>query len=35
MRAIRRRTRAVDAFPDGNGALILVSAHPRHIVGTQ
>jgi len=31
---IRRRTRAVEAFPDGNNALILVSARLRHIVGT-
>jgi transposase-like protein len=35
MREIRRRTRAVGAFPDGNSALILVSARLRHIVGTQ
>lgn len=34
MREIRRRTRAVGAFPDGNSALILVSARLRHIVGT-
>ena len=33
MREIRRRTRAVGAFPDGNSALILV-ARLRHIVGT-
>lgn len=35
MREIRRRTRAVGAFPDGNSALILVSARLRHIVGTK
>jgi len=35
MREIRRRTRAVGAFPDGNSAMILVCARLRHIVGTQ
>jgi transposase-like protein len=35
MREIRRRTRAVGAFPDGNSALILVAARLRHILGTQ
>ena len=35
MREIRRRTRAVGAFPDGNSALILVSARLRHVVGTK
>jgi transposase-like protein len=34
MREIRRRTRAVGAFPDGNSALILVAARLRHILGT-
>lgn len=34
MREIRRRTRVVGAFPDGNSALILVSARLRHVVGT-
>ena len=34
MREIRRRTRAVGAFPDGNSALILVAARLRHVVGT-
>jgi len=34
MREIRRRTRAVGAFPDGNSALILVCARLRHVVGT-
>lgn len=35
MRELRRRTRVVGAFPDGNSALILVSARLRHVVGTQ
>ncbi len=35
MREIRRRTRVVGAFPDGNAALILVAARLRHIAGTQ
>ncbi len=35
MREIRRRTRAVGAFPDGNSALMLVSARLRHIAGTK
>lgn len=35
MREIRRRTRVVGAFPDGNSALILVAARLRHIAGTQ
>jgi transposase-like protein len=34
MREIRRRTRVVGAFPDGNSALILVAARLRHIAGT-
>ena len=34
MREIRRRTRVVGAFPDGNSALILVCARLRHVVGT-
>lgn len=34
MREIRRRTRVVGAFPDGNSALILVAARLRHVVGT-
>lgn len=33
MREIRRRTRVVGAFPDGNSALLLVSARLRHIAG--
>ena len=35
MREIRRRTRAVGAFPDGNSALMLVAATLRHVVGTK
>jgi putative transposase len=35
MREIRRRTRVVGEFPDGNSALILVAARLRHIAGTQ
>ncbi len=33
-REIRRRTRAVGAFPDGNSALILVCARLRHVAST-
>lgn len=32
---IRRRTRVVGSFPDGNSALMLVCARLRHVVGTQ
>jgi putative transposase len=35
MREIRRRTRVVGAFPDGESALMLVAARLRHIAGTQ
>jgi transposase-like protein len=35
MREIRRRTRAVGAFPDGNSAMILVAARLRHVAGSQ
>jgi len=35
MREIRRRTRVVGAFPDGESALMLVSARLRHISGTK
>jgi transposase-like protein len=35
MREIRRRTRAVGAFPDGNSAMILVAARLRHLAGSQ
>ncbi|MBO5740395.1 MAG: IS256 family transposase [Bacteroidaceae bacterium] len=34
-REIRRRTRVVGAFPDGNSALMLVCAQLRHVAGTQ
>jgi transposase-like protein len=34
-REIRRRTRVVGTFPDGNSALMLVCARLRHVVGTQ
>ena len=32
---IRRRTRVVGAFPDGNSALMLVCARLRYVAGTQ
>jgi len=35
MREVRRRTRVVGAFPDGNSALMLVAARLRHISGTK
>ena len=35
MREIRRRTRVVGSFPDGNSALMLVSARLRHIAATK
>jgi len=35
LREVRRRTRVVGAFPDGNSALMLVCARLRHIVGTR
>lgn len=34
IREIRRRTRVVGSFPDGNSALMLVAARLRHIAGT-
>ena len=34
-REIRRRTRVVGTFPDGNPALMLVCAQLRHVTGTQ
>ena len=34
-REIRRRTRVVGTFPDGNSALMLVCARLRYVVGTQ
>ncbi len=35
MREIRRRTRVVGAFPDGESCLNLAAARLRHIAGTQ
>ena len=35
MREIRRRTRVVGAFPDGQSALMLAAARLRHIAGTK
>ena len=35
MREIRRRTRVVGCFPDGQSALMLVAARFRHIAGTR
>jgi transposase-like protein len=35
MREIRRRTRVVGAFPDGQSGLNLAAARLRHIAGTQ
>ena len=34
-REIRRMTRVVGAFPDGNSALMLVCARLRHVAGMQ
>ena len=34
-REIRRRTKAIGAFPDGQSALMLVCARLRHVAGTQ
>jgi transposase-like protein len=35
MKEIRRRTRVVGAFPDGESALMLSAARLRHIAGTR
>ncbi len=35
MREIRRRTRVVGCFPDGESAVMLVGARLRHVAGTQ
>lgn len=35
MNDFRRRTRVVEAFPDGKSALMLVAARLRHIPGTK
>ncbi len=34
-REIRRRTRGVGTFPDGNSALMLVCVRLRHVAGTR
>jgi len=34
-REIKRRTRAIGAFPDGQSALMLVCARLRHVAGTE
>lgn len=34
-REIKRRNRAIGAFPDGQSALMLVCARLRHVAGTQ
>ena len=34
-REIKRRTKAIGAFPDGNSALMLVCARLRHVAGTE
>ena len=35
IRELRRRTRVVGAFPDGQSALMLCAARLRHIAGSQ
>ena len=35
MREIRRRSRVVGCFPDGNSAVMLAAARLRHIAGTK
>ena len=35
MKEIRRRTRVVGSFPDGESALMLVAARLRHVSGTR
>jgi transposase-like protein len=35
MREIRRRTRVVGSFPDGESALMLVAARLRYVAGTR
>lgn len=34
-REIRRHTRIVDAFPDGKSALMLVTARPKYVAGSE
>src|SRR5207302_9100383 len=35
LREVRRRTRAVGAFPDGKSALMLAAARLRHVAGSK
>ena len=35
LREVRRRTRAVGAFPDGKSALLLAAARLRHVAATK
>jgi transposase-like protein len=35
MKEIRRRTRVVGSFPDGESALMLVAARLRHVAGSR
>jgi transposase-like protein len=35
LREVRRRTRVVGNFPDGNSAVMLVAARLRHVAGTK
>jgi putative transposase len=35
MKEIKRRTKVVGSFPDGNSAVMLASARLRHIMGTK
>ena len=35
MKEIRRRTRVVGSFPDGQSALMLAAARLRHVAGTK
>ena len=35
MREIRRRSRVVGCFPDGNSALMLAAARLRYVAGTR